>query len=877
MRYNLPTLLALCQDTGVHIKWTSQAKHCRILHPGRRKKPILSETPRNQPHRESARSLRPNKNPASKTSKNRPTRTSKKPSEPVFSTRDAGFAQFLKKHTSPKHQRVTAGGRIVPMEPPKPPRLGGFSFAPRTVMNDDESIGSHTFVDGPLVSDGHNRAAQDILAIIRSSTESDNNLQDPLPSPLLASTSQFAAPVNSQDSTVPQTMDPDIPYAEWIEHQLLDEVNTDFIPHTPNAVQSHEPTCEAEERRARWVSIERLIHHEDTAIAQFLSVMSPFGMFRTCDFYVQYVKASWMCGFEAMIEARSRLKAKLRNHGKYLEEVNEVIALNPQISPDDPYYKLRVYNINERARVLNALDEHDMLMDYAEAIRVNNPGYSAGLAVDPAHRNHAQVQAETERTIGGGSHDNPSTDGTNEVERPNTNRRVEIINPDTGHPIQFQRQPSTTNNNNGNGAGRTNGNDPGFDNTQLDGTAELLIRNHGDGNHNTNKRTSFFNEIQVDRQSDFFHGMNGTSGDPPRQGNDLLFDADSRLGGYVSPEMSSETESIISWIPEETWTERRPRNGKRISETVPRNFGRNVYNHRSPLHSITEVQHEGHTARLASTAADNESLEATLVFSIDEDEVNYPTEENATQNELHDVSVPDHSDEEEQVVKDSRPGTESIEDVVSGLSFDQQRRSTGVLENFFDMFVLDVHGDWEVEESGEHRGGAFTEQSEDGMSHSRNGSVTLTMNGFGSDYPDDMSDTPLLARNSPFGRYSPFGMSPLSRNSPSRLVSRSGARRMGGLSSRTGSRMISSSLDARRRHDARENIRNARRSLSTSSRLIEDLRDEVPATVILGFNPPDSQQNSNYLPAYPQLIDASIRHTAPAIVNISRINALRHR
>lgn len=28
MRYNIPTLLALCQDTGVHCKWTSEARHC---------------------------------------------------------------------------------------------------------------------------------------------------------------------------------------------------------------------------------------------------------------------------------------------------------------------------------------------------------------------------------------------------------------------------------------------------------------------------------------------------------------------------------------------------------------------------------------------------------------------------------------------------------------------------------------------------------------------------------------------------------------------------------------------------------------------------------------------------------------------------------
>ena len=38
------------------------------------------------------------------------------PREPL-TTVDKGFARFLKKHASPTHQRVTAGGRIVPMEP----------------------------------------------------------------------------------------------------------------------------------------------------------------------------------------------------------------------------------------------------------------------------------------------------------------------------------------------------------------------------------------------------------------------------------------------------------------------------------------------------------------------------------------------------------------------------------------------------------------------------------------------------------------------------------------------------------------------------------------------------------------------------------------
>lgn len=38
-----------------------------------------------------------------------------------------GFAKFLKRHSSPTHQRVTAGGRIVPMEATPPPQLKPFT------------------------------------------------------------------------------------------------------------------------------------------------------------------------------------------------------------------------------------------------------------------------------------------------------------------------------------------------------------------------------------------------------------------------------------------------------------------------------------------------------------------------------------------------------------------------------------------------------------------------------------------------------------------------------------------------------------------------------------------------------------------------------
>lgn len=41
--------------------------------------------------------------------------------KPHLSKQDSGFFRFLKKHASPPHHRVTAGGRIVPAGPLTPP------------------------------------------------------------------------------------------------------------------------------------------------------------------------------------------------------------------------------------------------------------------------------------------------------------------------------------------------------------------------------------------------------------------------------------------------------------------------------------------------------------------------------------------------------------------------------------------------------------------------------------------------------------------------------------------------------------------------------------------------------------------------------------
>ncbi|KAJ5980557.1 hypothetical protein N7481_007855 [Penicillium waksmanii] len=131
MKYNIPTLMALYQDTEVTCNWTGHVKDCKLLRPGHPQKPATRVTPRKKlasktsagPHLVQSLGHTPKLHtpklhtPKLHTPKphNRSTANKRKISPKPLTTTDAGFARFLKEHSSPKNQRVTAGGRIVPM------------------------------------------------------------------------------------------------------------------------------------------------------------------------------------------------------------------------------------------------------------------------------------------------------------------------------------------------------------------------------------------------------------------------------------------------------------------------------------------------------------------------------------------------------------------------------------------------------------------------------------------------------------------------------------------------------------------------------------------------------------------------------------------
>lgn len=89
------------------------------------------------------------------------------------------------------------------------------------------------------------------------------------------------------------------------------------------------------------------------------------------------------------------------------------------------------------------------------------------------------------------------------------------------------------------------------------------------------------------------------------------------------------------------------------------------------------------------------------------------------------ASVSSSSDDEQQTMGDSSPGPGPDEEMLSELSPDRQHRGTELVgyqaslipPDFFDVFVVDVDGDREVEGSGERRGRPSAEQLEDAMHH----------------------------------------------------------------------------------------------------------------------------------------------------------------
>ncbi|RMJ23887.1 hypothetical protein PHISP_05257 [Aspergillus sp. HF37] len=135
LKYDIPTLLALRQNSRAEIdKFRAQALGNTM--PKQRKANLSALSERSANRSRNPSNLSYSSQPASSTSRQPLRLPSRQPNNPprgALAQTDSGFARFLKQHSSPKHKRVTAGGRIVPMDPSIPaPKMNLLANAQNT-------------------------------------------------------------------------------------------------------------------------------------------------------------------------------------------------------------------------------------------------------------------------------------------------------------------------------------------------------------------------------------------------------------------------------------------------------------------------------------------------------------------------------------------------------------------------------------------------------------------------------------------------------------------------------------------------------------------------------------------------------------------------
>ncbi|CEL03220.1 hypothetical protein ASPCAL04377 [Aspergillus calidoustus] len=111
-KYDLQTLLAVKPNAHIGLdRFSDQAFTNNLVRPN-----VLSEQSVNRPRNVSGHSRRTPMAGLAMNTQNNPRQPSQS-SLPSNSQFDDAFVRFVEQHTSPKPQRVTAGGRIVPMNP----------------------------------------------------------------------------------------------------------------------------------------------------------------------------------------------------------------------------------------------------------------------------------------------------------------------------------------------------------------------------------------------------------------------------------------------------------------------------------------------------------------------------------------------------------------------------------------------------------------------------------------------------------------------------------------------------------------------------------------------------------------------------------------
>jgi hypothetical protein len=306
----------------------------------------------------------------------------------------------------------------------------------------------------------------------------------------------------------------------------------------------------------------------------FVVLMRALDVWMGVDFYRRYVRCAWICGTPDIEDAEARLRHKLNVHELWLADVNEAIALDPWSRPDGRSLYHRIYNINERARILAALEELEGIKDIQDEL--NFDGYaSLDNIISPFGEDtiDSTIQDASRAPADSLEYD-ISSDGASEipfVRHARTMGPVSIIDPHTGRPIDLLGISKKAKNRDAGDHGHENGG------TVIAQRKELA---------KINAEKAIYNSIAERTSISIAVGSMNLSPDIGQSSERIVKELTDRDSGMF---LAGDGQ-LTSEIPQEILTVFRPVRERVLSKTVPRNFGCPRYG--PGLRTITEIDQD---------------------------------------------------------------------------------------------------------------------------------------------------------------------------------------------------------------------------------------------------------------------------------------------
>lgn len=276
--------------------------------------------------------------------------SAKEPSELSTRTNNAGFIAFLKQHSSPQHQRVTAGGKIVPMNPPRSVEDPSPQMVIGMSSNPSQPGMSQPFVDDQTTTMNNERpTGTENVRLIGNTTCRSVNGDDMAAAPFVPNQESAQGAVNIAS---PGLRDPPRPLISYIQHPLLqgDEANTPGC--SCRLCVQDDPEFTPEGRERRWALIEQDIDCTFKEIGGMWFYLN-LGRWPPLNFYKAFAERIMKEGSDAWAEGETLLRHKLRSHERYLVELNHAIAMQP--ATPAAWLMLRVSQTKERGLLLDAI------------------------------------------------------------------------------------------------------------------------------------------------------------------------------------------------------------------------------------------------------------------------------------------------------------------------------------------------------------------------------------------------------------------------------------------------------------------------------------------------------------------------------------------